>query len=97
MDSLDDIIKIESENRGICRNCRNLISRVIVPHDIEMFNLDLDQSYSMEEDDIDIIEDGEDILVLHYYCTAMLIDINEKVLSCSKFNNNVSLLKSDPW
>lgn len=60
----------------LCKNCEHRFSRVLLPIDYEMYDIDLD------EFDLD---DDEDLLIEQHICLASNQDLEGIVKECNKF------------
>jgi hypothetical protein len=60
----------------LCKNCEHRFSRVLLPIDYEMYDIDLD------EFDLD---DDEDLLIEQHICLASNQDLEGIVTECNKF------------
>jgi len=62
----------------MCKDCSHRLSRVIVPLDLEEYDIDLS---SLD------LEDGEDILIEQHICMILREDLDGVVQECNKFAN----------
>jgi len=71
----------------ICIECEHLIRRLIIPLNNAQFGID--------RDDLDILDD-EEIILEHYMCTEVLLDLDHTVVECNKFEPKIknSLLRN---
>ena len=81
---------IQNPLRGsdsICIECKHLLKRIIVPLDESQFGIDRAEFG---------ISDDEEIILEHYMCKEVLLDLDHIVIECNKFEENVdnSLLRT---
>jgi len=62
----------------ICKDCSHRLSRVIIPLDYELFDIDIST--------LDI-EEGEEVLIEQHICMILQDDLNGVVQECNKFAN----------
>lgn len=77
---------------SMCRHCKNLMVRVIIPMDLESFGID---EKVIEELNI---SDDDSIEVLYYTCLITNQDMDYIVIDCNHFKDrNKSILMKDPY
>lgn len=76
---------------SMCKNCTHLLSRVIVPTDIESFGIDEEMIKDWD------IPDDEDIILLQHTCLVLQQDMDYIVKECSHFEDVNNLFKTKPF
>ena len=74
----------------LCKNCEYRFSRVLIPLDYEVYDIDVNE-YDLEE--------GEDLLIEQHVCLASNQDLDGIVTECNKFkeNGSESLFVNNPY
>jgi hypothetical protein len=76
-----DIIRNPLGNSDtICIECEHLLKRFIIPLDNAQFGIN--------RNDLDIPDD-EEIILEHYMCTEVLLDLDHTVVECNKFKPKI--------
>ncbi len=65
-----------SNSDTICSECKYLLKRLITPLD--------DAQFDINRDDLNIPDDSE-IVLEHYMCTEVGLDLDYVVIKCNKF------------
>jgi hypothetical protein len=79
MSNIEDDNDTTETIESLCNGCEYMVSRQIIPYDLEDIGLeDIDP-----EDMLD--DDGNFIPFVHIICTKLNLELNHLVLTCSKF------------
>jgi hypothetical protein len=62
---------------SLCKKCEYLISRVLIPNDPELFEV--------EEEVMGSLEEGEPLIIHQHTCMLLNMDLSYDVVECSKF------------
>jgi len=65
---------------SICTDCKYLLKRLIIPLNDEQFGIDRDELG---------IPDDEEIVLEHYMCEQVLLDLDHIVIECNKFEPKI--------
>lgn len=81
-----------------CKDCKHLVSRIIIPLDYEDFGISVeDLQAELDADDYD--EENEQIAIVHNTCSILNMDLGHIVVECNKHikTEQVTFFENNPY